>query len=205
MQVVATHGYWVLGVVVLLENAGIPVPGETAVLAAGYLSSPGGGQHLHLWEIIGVTLVAAVIGDNLGFLLGRRVARPRLAAGRRFLFLTPARMAVAERYFHRYGSLTVFFARFITGLRIVAGPAAGAAGMRWGRFLVANAAGALIWAVAMAFLGYYFGHAWGALQRWLGRGAWAVAGAAVAAIVLWRVASYISRWGIAPDPAAKTT
>src|SRR5215212_8335470 len=88
----AAHGYWVLFLAVLLENAGVPVPGETALLAAGYLTSPDGGRHLSLPAVILVAFAAAVVGDNLGFALGRWVARPRLAAGRRFLFLTPARM-----------------------------------------------------------------------------------------------------------------
>src|SRR4051812_5999032 len=134
------HGYWVLALIVLLENAGVPVPGETALLAAGYLTSSDGGQHLHFGTVVIVACCAAIIGDNLGFFLGHYVARRRLAAGRRFLFLTPERMVIAERYFHKYGVLTVFVARFVTILRVIAGPAAGASGMRWGRFFAANAA-----------------------------------------------------------------
>src|SRR5207249_5013676 len=123
----AEYGYWVLFLGVMLENAGIPVPGETALLAAGYLASPDGGARLHIWAVIGVAVVAAVIGDNVGYWLGRTLARPRLARGRGFLFLTPRRLELAERYFHKYGAETVFFARFVAVLRIVAGPAAGAA------------------------------------------------------------------------------
>jgi membrane protein DedA with SNARE-associated domain len=186
-ELVEAHGYWVLGLVVLLENAGVPVPGETALLAAGYLTSPGGGGRLHLWAVVLVAAVAAAAGDNLGFYLGRRVARPRLAAGKRFLFLTPERMRTAEGYFHRYGTPTVFFARFVTGLRVVAGPAAGASGMRWGRFLVANAAGAVCWAVAIAVAGRAGGHAWEAVRHHLGAGAWVVLGVAGAAYLAWRV------------------
>src|SRR3954469_11316117 len=89
---VEAHGYWVLGLVVMLENAGVPVPGETALLAAGYLTSPDGGRVLHFWPVVAVAFSAAVVGDNVGFWLGRVAARPRLAAGRRFLFLTPERM-----------------------------------------------------------------------------------------------------------------
>src|SRR6059058_6132761 len=76
---------------ILLENAGIPLPGETALLIAGYLTSEAGGYRLHLWAVIIVACLGAVIGDNLGFLLGRKLARPRLAAGKRFWFLTPER------------------------------------------------------------------------------------------------------------------
>lgn len=187
---VEAHGYWVLGLVVLLENAGIPLPGETALLAAGYLTSPGGGGRLHLGVVVLVACVAATVGDNLGFWVGRRVARPRLAAGRGFLLLTPERMRFAERYFHRYGTATVFVARFITGLRVVAGPAAGAAGMAWGRFAAANAAGALCWAVAIAVAGRTGGHVWELVRDHLGPGAWGVLAGAVVLFVAWKVVRY---------------
>src|SRR6476646_9115761 len=85
----AAYGYPVLFVGVMLENAGIPVPGETAVLVAGFLSSPAGGGRFELWWVIAVTMLAAVIGDNLGYWLGHRFARPCLLQGRRFLVLTP--------------------------------------------------------------------------------------------------------------------
>src|SRR5207244_4241064 len=88
----AAYGYPVLFFGIMLEHAGIPLPGETALLVAGYLASPEAGGHFHLWAVIGVAFAAAVVGDNLGYLLGRRVVRRRLAAGRGFLFLTPERI-----------------------------------------------------------------------------------------------------------------
>src|SRR5436190_11821720 len=103
--------YVVLFFGIMLENAGIPLPGETALLIAGYLSCESGGYVLHLWLVIPTAFLGAVIGDNLGFLLGRRLARPRLAAGKRFLFLTPERFLKAEVYFAKYGAATVFFGR----------------------------------------------------------------------------------------------
>jgi membrane-associated protein len=166
----AAYGYPVLFCGVLLENAGLPVPGETAVLVAGFLASPAGGSQFQVATVILVTVLAAVLGDNLGFWLGHRLARPKLQSGRRFLFLTPAALELAEGYFARYGLWTIFFARFITGLRVVGALAAGTAGMPWKRFLVANAAGAVAWAVTMTLLGYFFGHSWQLLHRWLGRG-----------------------------------
>src|SRR5262245_4180592 len=145
----AAYGYPVLFVGVLLENAGIPVPGETAVLVAGFLSSPAGGGHFAIGWVILLTVIAAVLGDNAGFWLGREFARPRLQSGKRFLFLTPKSLELAEGYFTRYGLWTIFFARFITGLRVVGALAAGTAGMSWERFVLANASGALAWAVTM--------------------------------------------------------
>jgi membrane protein DedA with SNARE-associated domain len=175
----AVYGYPVLCLGVLLENAGIPVPGETAVLVAGFLSSPAGGSYLHLALVIPLTILAAVLGDNLGYWLGRRYARPRLQEGRRFLFLTQSTLKMAEGYFVRYGLWTIFFARFITGIRVVGALAAGTAGMHWPRFLLANTCGAIAWAVTMALLGYFFGQSWPVLHAWLGRGAWAILGCVI--------------------------
>lgn len=166
----AAYGYPVLFAGVLLENAGVPVPGETAVLVAGFLSSPAGGGHFHIGLVILITVLAAVLGDNLGFWLGHRWARPRLQAGRGFLFLTPKTLQMAEGYFERYGLWTIFFARFVAGLRVVGALAAGTAGMHWQRFLIANTAGAFAWATAIGLLGYFFGHSWELLHHWLGRG-----------------------------------
>ncbi len=180
----AEFGYPVLFVGVLLENAGIPVPGETAVLVGGFLASPAGGGHFHIAWIIVLTLLAAVLGDNLGFWLGHRWARPRLQSGRRFLFLTPGALQLAEGYFARYGLWTIFFARFITGLRVVGALAAGTAGMPWRRFLVANAAGALIWAVTISLLGYFFGHSWELLHKVLGRGGMLILGSVIVLVGL---------------------
>src|SRR5438552_1538540 len=165
------YGYAALFIGVLLENAGLPVPGETAVLVSGFLASPaspvGEESRFNIIWVILITLVAAVAGDNLGFWLGHRWARPRLQQGRGFLFLTPKTLHLAEGYFERYGAWTIFFARFITGLRVVGALAAGTAGMAWSRFLVANAAGALAWATSMSLLGYFFGHSWELLHHWL--------------------------------------
>src|SRR5436309_3460522 len=86
----AVYGYPVLFAGVMLENAGIPVPGETAVLVAGFLSSPAGGERFPLSMVILLATIAAVIGDNIGYWLGHRFARPYLREGRRFLLLTPA-------------------------------------------------------------------------------------------------------------------
>jgi membrane-associated protein len=180
----AQYGYPILFAGVLLENAGIPVPGETAVLVAGFLSSPAGGARFHIYWVVLVTVLAAVIGDNVGFWLGHRYARPRLREGRGFLFLTPKTLRLSEGYFERYGTWTVFFARFITGLRVVGALAAGTSGMSWPRFLLANAGGAVAWAVTMSLLGYFFGHSWELLHRWLGRGGLVILGSVVLLIAL---------------------
>ncbi len=186
----AAIGYWALFLGVALENAGVPVPGETVLLIAAHLASPSGGSRLNLRWVLAVSFVAAVTGDNIGFWLGRLFARRRLAQGKRFLFLTPDRFRRVEGYFERYGAATVFIGRFVALLRIAAGPSAGAAGMSWGRFLLANAAGAAVWVTIISLLGYYAGTGWEALHRWLGRTAWGIAGLLAVLMVSW----WIIRW-----------
>jgi membrane-associated protein len=170
------YGYPVLFFGVMLENAGIPVPGETAVFVAAFLASEEGNRflaseahHFHLGWVIAIAILAAVLGDNLGYWLGRRFARPRLQASRRFLFLTPRMLDKFEAYFHRFGTWTIFFARFITGLRVIGAMAAGTAGMPWGRFFWANATGACTWATAISLVGFYSGEYLPTVAKWLGR------------------------------------
>jgi membrane-associated protein len=192
MHYFETYGYPVLCAGVMLENAGIPVPGETAVVLAGFMASVAGGEVFDIRLVIALTILAAVIGDNIGFWLGRELARPRLQRGKGFLFLTRRTLAVAEGYFARFGSWTIFFARFITGIRVIGALAAGTAGMEWRRFLIANAAGAAAWATTFALLGYYFGQNWERLERWIGRtGLTLLAVAIVGGYLLWR---YRERW-----------
>lgn len=192
------YGYPMLFLGVMLENAGIPVPGETAVFVAGFLASEQGNHFLAeehgvhrftlAWVIV-VTFFAATLGDNLGYWLGRRYARPRLQVRKRFLFFTPRALEKMEGYFHRFGTWTIFFARFITGMRVFGAMAAGTAGMPWGRFFFANAAGACTWATTISLVGYYSGEYLPTVAKWLGRsGMIALAGIIVAVVLfyLWR-------------------
>jgi membrane protein DedA with SNARE-associated domain len=196
------YGYPVLFAFVILENAGVPLPGETAVLVAGFLASEAGGYRFSIGWVILLTFMAAVLGDNLGFWAGRRWARPYLQQGRRFLLLTPAVLKKADSYFERWGSWTIFVARFITGLRVVGALAAGTAGMPWRRFLIANAGGAITWATAISLLGFFFGENLRLLEKLLGRGGLI----ALSALVVLMVAAYSwNRWirsGPKEPPAA---
>jgi membrane-associated protein len=183
-DIYAVHGYWVLFVGIMLENAGVPLPGETALLAAAFLASPQAGGRLDLATVIVVAALGAIIGDNIGYAVGRCWARHRIQRGKRFLFLTPSRMQKAERYFNKYGVLTIFFGRFVALLRIAAGPAAGVAGMPWWHFFIANAAGAVVWSAVISVVGYYAGGAWDQLHRWMGNAAWIVAVVVVVGVLL---------------------
>jgi membrane protein DedA with SNARE-associated domain len=180
---IGRFGYPIVFLLVFAESAGLPVPGETAVLTAAVICSRPDSPLRLGWVIVAV-VVAAVLGDNLGFWAGHRWARPRLQAGRRFLFLTPQAFKTVEGYFEHYGTLTVAIARFVAGLRVVAALAAGTSGMVWHRFLLANLLGAVAWGVTMSLLGFFFGQSWEALHHWMGRGALVLFGCGVVLIGL---------------------
>jgi membrane protein DedA with SNARE-associated domain len=151
----ATHyGYLVVLVGVGIESMGVPVPGETALLVGAVLASRG-----HL-SVVGVGLAGwtgAVLGDNTGYLIGRRWGAAFLANRVVSRVYTPARVAGAERFFQRFGWLAVFLGRFAALLRIFAGPLAGLHHMPWPRVLVANALGGLVWVTAVVALGLLIG------------------------------------------------
>jgi membrane protein DedA with SNARE-associated domain len=162
----ARYGYAVVFAGVFLENAGLPVPGETALLAGAALSHFG---HLSLTTVILTATGAAILGDNLGFLLGRRVGRRLVEQLGSRVGLTRRRLAQFDRFFAVHGAKTVFIARFITGLRVFGALLAGASGLRWPRFLFYNATGAIVWSTAIGLLGYALGNSWARLERLIGR------------------------------------
>lgn len=154
-EYLAQYGYITVAVALLLENAGVPVPGETVLLLASFLAFSE--RRLHLSHIIVVAIVAAVIGDNIGYALGRYSGRPMLERYRRTFFIRDSTIAKAERLFERHGAITVLLARFVAGVRIVAGPLAGALHMNWLKFLLCNCLGAILWVLVISGVGYWFG------------------------------------------------
>jgi membrane protein DedA with SNARE-associated domain len=166
LDLFARYGYAVVFAGVFLENTGLPVPGETALLAGAALAHFG---RLSLWRVIVTAIGAAVLGDNLGFFIGRRGGRWLLERHGGRVGLTSARLADFDRFFDRHGAKTVFAARFITGLRVVGAVLAGASGLRWLTFLFYNATGAVVWCSAVAAAGYALANSWDTLERWIGR------------------------------------
>jgi undecaprenyl-diphosphatase len=171
VSVPANLGYTVLAALVAGESAGLPIPGETALVSAALLVGSGG---LSLPIVIGVAAVAAIIGDNIGYWFGRRAGRRALTARR-----GPWRrhrqhlLDQGEVFFARHGGKAVALGRFVAGVRVVTAVVAGASRMPVGRFMVANAAGALAWAATTV-----------ALVVWLG-----ALGAAVALVSGWTLAA----------------
>jgi len=160
---VVHYGYWAVGATLLLENAGIPLPGETVLLLASFLAYS---EHdLRLPWIIVVATIAATLGDNLGFAIGYHGGRALLVRYQSLFRIENSTLARGENLFSRYGALTVFLARFVAGMRIVTGPLAGVLRMSWRKFLLFNFLGALLWVSVISSAGYFFGRHWGRLQR----------------------------------------
>jgi membrane protein DedA with SNARE-associated domain len=160
---VVHYGYWAVGAALLIENAGIPVPGETILLIASFLAYS---QHeLQLPWIIAVATIAATLGDNLGYALGYYGGRPVLERYRVAFRIQDATLARGENLFARFGAVTIFFARFVFGMRIIAGPLAGVLRMPWRKFTIFNFMGAALWVTVISGAGYLFGQHLGRLER----------------------------------------
>ncbi len=160
---VVQYGYWAVGAALLMENAGIPVPGETILLLASFLAYS---QHeLRLPWIIAVATLAATLGDNLGFALGYYGGRRMLVRYQAAFKIRDTTLARGEDLFARYGAMTIFFARFVFGMRIIAGPLAGVLRMPWRKFTVFNFLGAGLWVTAISSVGYLFGQHWQRLEK----------------------------------------
>ncbi len=175
------YGYWIVFFGVMLENAGLPVPGETILLAAGFFASQ---HHFSVLAVMAIATTGAVMGDNCGYWVGHRVGRSLLIRYGRYVMLTESRFRGMEKYFESHGDKTVLVARFITGFRVFTALFAGATGMRWSKFLLFNVMGAISWAVVMTLLGFFFGKSWNLLEQYIkGAGLVLVAVIAVAFVV----------------------
>ena len=161
----ARYGYFVIFFGVLLENAGVPVPGETTLLAGAALARFG---HLSLPWVVVIATAGAVLGDNIGFLIGRRGGRVLIERYGLGFGLTAPRLEKFDAFFARHGAKTVFIARFVTGLRVVGAVLAGASTLPWSTFLIFNATGAVAWAATFGAVGYMLGYSWETIERWIG-------------------------------------
>ncbi len=151
------YGYWAVFFGVMLENAGLPVPGETILLFGGFLAFRG---RLELAPTILTAIAGATLGDNLGYLIGRWGGTKLLYRLRGKPFFPARHFDKAQAFLQRYGHWAVFVARFITGLRVLAGPFAGAFLMPYTHFLMANFGGAVLWAIVIGYVGFAFGGNW---------------------------------------------
>ncbi len=152
------YGLVLLFLLVAIESAGIPLPGETALITAAFLATPQQ-HHYTLRSVIAVAAAGAIVGDNVGYWLGRLGGRRLLERWERVARHARKVLPRAERFFARHGGKTVFIGRFIAFLRITAAWLAGIGHMPWWRFLLWNAAGGIAWAALVGVLAYEFGEA----------------------------------------------
>jgi membrane protein DedA with SNARE-associated domain len=177
------HGLPLLFAVVLIESFGIPLPGETALIAFGVLASQG---HYSIVEVIAVAAAGAIVGDNLGYwLIGRlggRALFERWGPLKRYADRVITR---AEEFMRRWGGAAVFFGRFVSVLRYTVAWVAGLSRMDWWKFLFWNAAGGIAWATAVGLIAYYAGDAVAsAIQRY---GLYAIGGIVLVVVAVWLV------------------
>lgn len=151
-------GYLAIFVGVFLGNIGIPIPEEAILVLAGYLVWEG---QLRLSVVLLIGIISAAAGDNFGYWAGRRYGRATIERYGRWLFVTPDRYDSTQRFVTRYGPYGVFFARFLPGLRFMAGPLAGTAGMPFLSFLISNILGAAVYVPVAVAAGYAVGYGLG--------------------------------------------
>jgi membrane protein DedA with SNARE-associated domain len=185
-RLIDSWGYVAVFLIVVLGNLGLPVPEETVLTIGGYLAWQG---RLKWATVVIVAIVGAVVGDNMSYWLGRRYGQRLL---NRVAAAAPERIERARQFVVRHGMLAVFAARFVAGLRFMAGPLAGSTGLEPARFFIANLLGAVLYVPVMVGVGYGVGYGLGERIESLRRAAGnteriAVAVLALVAITVWLV------------------
>ena len=152
--VIRHYGYLAVFGLILLEDFGVPSPGETILIAATFFSALG---QLNLFMVIIVAILAAIIGDNIGYLIGYFGGHPLVLRYGKYVFITKEKLDKVENFFNTKGGKMVTLARFVEGLRQLNGIIAGLSDMTWQRFLVFNSLGAFLWVTLWSMVGYFSG------------------------------------------------
>ncbi|HET8689924.1 MAG TPA: DedA family protein [Candidatus Saccharimonadales bacterium] len=168
--IINQYGYLAVAFLLFIEDFGVPAPGETTLIAAAFFAGLG---QLNIFVVLLVAFLAAVLGDNVGYLIGSKGGHPLVLKFGKYVFVTPARLHKAEGFFNRHGGKVVLVARFVEGLRQLNGIVAGISEMTWRRFLAFNALGAALWVTAWGLIGYFGGNHIDAIYSY---SAWAAAG-----------------------------
>lgn len=153
--IVDKYGYFGVGGLIILEDFGIPAPGETVLIAAAFFAGLG---HLNIFIVFFVGFVGAIIGDNIGFAIGQYGGHPLVERFGKYIFLTPERLKKTEAFFNKHGGKVVVVARFIEGLRQANGIIAGLSDMKWAKFITFNVIGAALWVGFWSAAGYLGGN-----------------------------------------------
>ena len=154
-ELIQSYGLWVVFAVVMFESIGVPMPGETVLLTAALYA--GSTHRLDIFSVLSVAAAAAIIGDNIGYLIGRSIGLPLIVRYGKYVRLDEGRLKIGQYLFLRHGGKIVFFGRFVALLRTFAALLAGANRMPWPRFLLMNALGGLVWATLFGGAAYLFG------------------------------------------------
>jgi membrane-associated protein len=182
LDVAENVGYPVIFALIAIETMGIPVPGETALITAGIVASRG---RLEIEVVIAIAACAAILGDNVGFAIGRKLGRRLLTAPGPLLHHRRRVIAVGEPFFDRHGPKAVFLGRWVTGLRITAAWMAGVTKMSWPTFLFWNALGGIAWATSIGLIAYFVGQSAEKIIHLAGLGG--AAAVVLGGVVLWLV------------------
>jgi len=177
--------YGALFAVVAAESSGLPVPGETSLIAVAILASQHQGISIEL--VIATAALAAIVGDNIGYVLGRHAGRRLLTREGRWMERRRRFLIRGETFFERHGSRAVFLARWLPGLRVVGSWLAGAHHMPWRTFLLWNALGGIAWAMSIGLAAYLLGHVVETIFRTFGLVGLAVVVAAALAFGVWHL------------------
>jgi membrane protein DedA with SNARE-associated domain len=184
LTLIAQYGYLAVFFGVMLESAGVPLPGETILVAAGALAHS---RTLDFGDVLASGILGAIAGDQVGYWAGRVGGRPFVLRWGRYVFVTQERLSRAEGFFARHGGKAVFLARFVAGLRVFGAVVAGTSKMPWQRFAVYNALGGAAWATVAVSVGYLLWASISTVEHWAGRASLVLAAAIVLACVLYRV------------------
>lgn len=187
LSLIGQYGYLVIFFGVMLESVGIPLPGETILIAAGFLVHQG---TLNLSETIAFGVLGTIIGNQIGYWAGREGGRPFVLRWGRYVGVTHERLLRVEGFFARNGGKAVFLARFVPWLRAFGALAAGISRMHWRTFLLYNVLAGVVWATASILVGYLFSGSLDLLEEWMG----SVTVLLVLLLVLMLISYLVYRW-----------
>src|SRR5512136_1992866 len=161
-------GYLIIFIAAFLESAafmGLLVPGESVVVLSGFLASQG---YLEIGDLLWVVSLGAVLGDSVGYSLGRIIGKGYFESHKRLLFLKEKHLRKVDAYFQQHGGKTIFFGRFVGFLRAMAPFAAGMSSMPYKKFFIYNVTGGILWSISFTILGYFFEQSWQLIEKWSG-------------------------------------
>ncbi|GHO65862.1 membrane protein [Ktedonobacter sp. SOSP1-52] len=203
-QLLASFGYPMVFLFVMIESIGIPIPGETMLLLGSFYAAID--HRLNIVFVIVCAAVGAIVGDNIGFVIGRKGGRPFVERYGKYVFIRQKHLAKAEQFFEHHGGKTVFLGRFTAILRAWAAFLAGVNHMPWRAFLIYNATGGILWATIVGLVGYYAGRIFhenfAQVEHLVGTAGWIIAGVVVLGAILAYVITRLRKKNASTSPSS---